>query len=115
MKICDTEGVAAAVATVRILVVVDQEPFRDAVRAVVERLDGFDIVAEAHSGEEAVEAVEAIAPDLVFMDINMGGIDGIEATRRITAAHPEVLVVLMSTYELSDLPPGAQRSGRPPT
>ena len=97
--------------TVSVLVVDDQPPFRDAARAVVDRLKGFDIVAEAESGEEAVELVDRYHPDLVLMDINMGGIDGIEATRRITAGHTGALVVLMSTYELDDLPAGARTSG----
>ncbi len=96
---------------VRVLVVDDQLPFREAARAVVARLSGFDVVAEAESGEEAVDVVDAIHPQLVLMDINMGGIDGIEATSRITAANPETMVVLLSTYELADLPPRARTSG----
>lgn len=96
---------------VTVLVVDDQPPFRDAARAVVARLDGFHVVAEAESGEQAIEIVDAVQPQLVLMDINMGGIDGIEATSRITAAHPSTMVVLLSTYELSDLPPSARTSG----
>lgn len=96
---------------VTVLVVDDQPPFRDAARAVVTRLDGFHVVAEAESGEEAIEIVHAVQPQLVLMDINMGGIDGIEATARITASHPSTMVVLLSTYELSDLPPAARTSG----
>ncbi len=96
---------------VRVLVVDDQLPFREAARAVVARLSGFDVVAEAASGEEAVDVVDAIHPQLVLMDINMGGIDGIEATSRITTANPSTMVVLLSTYELADLPPRARTSG----
>lgn len=98
-------------AAVRVLVVDDQLPFRDAARAVVDRLRGFEVVAEAESGEEAVAAVARMLPDLVLMDINMGGIDGIEAATLITAAHPATMVVLLSTYELADLPPTARSSG----
>ena len=55
--------------------------------------------------------VEKLSPGLVLMDINMDGIDGIEATRRIKAAHPEVVVVLLSTYAEDDLPSGARTCG----
>lgn len=97
--------------TVNVLVVDDQQPFRDAARAVVERLKGFEIIAESESGEDAVVKVDELQPDIVLMDINMGGIDGIEATTRITSRHPSTMVVLLSTYELSDLPPTARTSG----
>ena len=93
------------------LVVDDQAPFRIAARSVVRATPGFEVHAEATSGEEAVRAVEASPPDLVLMDINMEGIGGIEATRRITAAHPKVKVVLLSTYEADDLPDDARRCG----
>ncbi len=93
------------------MVVDDQQPFRDAARAVVERLNGFEIIAEAESGEDAVVKVDELQPDIVLMDINMGGIDGIEATALITSRHPSTMVVLLSTYELSDLPPAARTSG----
>ncbi len=97
--------------TVNVMVVDDQQPFRDAARAVVERLNGFEIIAEAESGEDAVVKVDELQPDIVLMDINMGGIDGIEATALITSRHPSTMVVLLSTYELSDLPPAARTSG----
>jgi DNA-binding NarL/FixJ family response regulator len=107
----DTSDVVEPASGVTVLVVDDQPPFRDAARAVVNRLDGFHVVAEAESGEEAIEIVQTVHPQLVLMDINMGGIDGIEATARITSAHPSTMVVLLSTYELSDLPPSARTSG----
>ncbi len=50
-------------------------------------------------------------PDLVLMDINMGGISGIEAARLITDANPEVMVILVSTYPVDDLPDGVRTSG----
>ncbi|MEY2425531.1 MAG: two-component system, NarL family, invasion response regulator UvrY, partial [Actinomycetota bacterium] len=77
----------------------------------VERAKGFDLVAEAESGEDAVSQVDAIVPDLVLMDINMGGISGIQAAAQITAAHPEVTVFLLSTYNEEDLPPDVKSCG----
>lgn len=95
----------------RVLIVDDQDPFRDAARAVIERAKDFEVVAEAASGEEAIDKVNADQPDLVLMDINMTGISGIDATKAITAAHPSVTVFLLSTYSLSDLPPDANECG----
>jgi DNA-binding NarL/FixJ family response regulator len=98
-------------AAVSVLIVDDQMPFRSAARMVVGATRGFEVAGEASSGEEAVEKVEALSPQLVLMDINMPGIGGIEATRRITTAHPEVKVVLLSTYDADDLPADARTCG----
>ncbi|MDP8937081.1 MAG: response regulator transcription factor [Actinomycetota bacterium] len=98
-------------AAVSVLIVDDQAPFRRAAAAVVKVTGGFDVVGEAASGEEAVELVAELAPQLVLMDINMGGINGIEAARRITGACPDVVVVLLSTYQSDDLPADAATSG----
>jgi DNA-binding NarL/FixJ family response regulator len=94
-----------------LLVVDDQAPFRFAAKAVLRRLDGFELTGEAGSGAEAIALVEELRPDLVLMDINMPGMNGIEAARQIVAAHPEVVVVLCSTYDVADLPPDVAASG----
>lgn len=96
---------------VSVMIVDDQAPFRAAARAVVSRIDGFELVAEVASGEEAVAMAGEVTPQLVLMDINMGELDGIEATRRIVEAHPDVRVILVSTYGLDDLPATARTSG----
>jgi two-component system, NarL family, invasion response regulator UvrY len=96
---------------VPVLIVDDQAFFRSAARAVLAVTPGFAAVGEACSGEEAVDRVEALAPELVLMDIHLPGISGIEATRRIRAAHPGVAVVLLSTYKAEDLPAGARDCG----
>ena len=96
---------------VPVLIVDDQAPFRRAARAVVTATPGFEVVGEAESGEEAVELVDTLSPGLVLMDINLPGINGIEATRRITAAHPRAVVMLLSTYQVGDLPADAGDSG----
>jgi two-component system, NarL family, invasion response regulator UvrY len=90
--------------SVAVLIVDDQAPFRRAARAVVSATPGFEVVGEAESGEEAVRMADALEPGLVLMDINLPGINGIEATRRITTAHPHAVVVLLSTYQAADLP-----------
>jgi DNA-binding NarL/FixJ family response regulator len=96
---------------VPVLIVDDQRPFRLAAAAVLRRSVGFELVGEAENGEQALEQVVALHPALVLMDINMPGISGIEATRRIVAAAPQTVVFLCSTYQLSDLPGDAQTSG----
>ena len=100
---------------VQVLVVDDQAPFRDAARAVIARVPGFELVAEATSGEEAVDLVDKVRPGVVLMDINMGVMDGLEATKLITTAHPETMVILVSTYTEADMPPTARRAAQPPT
>jgi DNA-binding NarL/FixJ family response regulator len=97
---------------VRVLVVDDQPAFRDAARAVLERVsEAFALVGEAESGEEAILQVAQLSPDLVLMDINMGGISGIEAARAIKAEHAGVMIVLLSTYQVDDLPSDVSTSG----
>jgi two-component system, NarL family, invasion response regulator UvrY len=98
-------------AGVSVLIVDDQLPFRVAARSVVRATPGFDVAGEAGSGEEAVEQAHALAPALVLMDINMAGMGGIEATRRITAALPTTRVILLSTYDADDLPGDARSCG----
>jgi DNA-binding NarL/FixJ family response regulator len=98
-------------APVPVLIVDDQPPFRRAAATVVKVTPGFDVVGEAESGEAAVDLADSLRPGLVLMDINMGGISGIEATRQITAAHPDIVVVLLSTYQVDDLPADAATSG----
>ena len=97
-------------APVTVLLVDDQESFRVAARAVLARLENF-VVAEAESGERAIELVDDRHVDLVLMDINMGPLDGIEASRLIAVRRPSTMVVLMSTYPLEDLPAGARTCG----
>jgi len=87
------------VAEVRVLIVDDQELFRQAIAAVVAETDGFVVVGSTASGEEALCAVRRLRPSLVLMDVNLPGIDGIEATRRLRAAADAPVVFLLSTYE----------------
>ena len=98
-------------APVSVVVVDDQAPFRLAARTVLRRTDGFELTGESSSGEEAVEVVKELHPALVLMDINMPGMNGIEATRRIVADDPDVVIILCSTYEIGDLPTDAATSG----
>ena len=105
------QDVTPAEQVVSVLIVDDQAPFRTSARTVVGFTDGFEVVGEAETGEAAVEQVEALKPKLVLMDINMPGMGGIAATRKITTEHPDVRVVLLSTYDADDLPADARTCG----
>jgi DNA-binding NarL/FixJ family response regulator len=87
---------------VRVLVVDDQEPFRRAMEAVVEETEGFVVVGSAATGEESLTAAAALRPQLVLMDVNLPGIDGIEASRRLTSQPDGPVVVLLSTYDADE-------------
>ncbi|MFC4782930.1 response regulator [Nocardioides sp. MAHUQ-72] len=94
----------------RVLLVDDQDLVRQGLRLILE-LAGLEVVAEARDGAEAVAAVTEHAPDVVLMDLRMPGLDGIEATRRITASdhHPRVLA--LTTFDVDEHVVEALRAG----
>jgi DNA-binding NarL/FixJ family response regulator len=97
--------------SVKVLIVDDQAAFRAAAREVVTATIGFEVVGEASSGEESIEAVQELQPDLVLMDINLPGIDGIEASVRIRSAHRGTAVLLLSTYDREEFGPRMRAAG----
>jgi DNA-binding NarL/FixJ family response regulator len=97
---------------VRVMIVDDQAPFRMAARLVVESTDGFDVIGEAESGEDSIDLAKEVDPDLVLMDVNLPGINGLEATRSILdGADHRVVILLLSTYEESEFGPRIAESG----
>jgi DNA-binding NarL/FixJ family response regulator len=93
------------------LIVDDQAPFRSAMKAVLHRTEEFELVGEAANGVEAIALADELNPALVLMDINMPEMNGIEATRQLVSNHPDVVVILCSTYDAADLPPEVATSG----
>jgi DNA-binding NarL/FixJ family response regulator len=81
----------------RVLVVDDQAPFLAVLHELVSATLGLEVIAEARSGEKAIEAVSDTEPDVIVMDVWMPGIGGCAAAREIKAGWPSILVVLVST------------------
>lgn len=96
---------------VRVLIVDDQAPFRTAAALVVDATDGFELVGAVETAEESMAAVETLAPDLVLMDVNLPGMDGITATRRLRMAGAASSVLLMSSRQAEYYADVAAESG----
>jgi DNA-binding NarL/FixJ family response regulator len=88
--------------TIRVLVVDDQAIVRDGLVTVLSLVDDLQVVGEAEDGAAAVTAVAALTPDVVLMDLRMPVLDGAAATGRITAEHPGVAVLVLTTYADDD-------------
>jgi DNA-binding NarL/FixJ family response regulator len=96
----DPEGLAPpAEDRVTVLTVDDQDYFRDVMCEVVGATNGFTVIAQAASGEEALAVAERLSPSLVIIDKRMPGIGGIEACRLLTERHPEIVVLVVSVED----------------
>ncbi|GAA3854125.1 response regulator [Streptomyces sp. NPDC003631] len=97
--------------TVRVVLADDQELIRTALRMVMADIEDMDVVGEAATGVEAVALTGELAPDVVVMDIRMPEMDGMEATRRITAGSTDTRIVVLTTFDDDDHVYGALRAG----
>jgi DNA-binding NarL/FixJ family response regulator len=84
---------------IRLLLVDDQALFREGLRTLLSVHPDIEVVGEAGNGEDAIQLVEKLHPALVLMDMQMPVLDGVAATRRLKTAHPEVRVIVLTTFD----------------
>jgi DNA-binding NarL/FixJ family response regulator len=96
---------------IRVVVADDQAVVRSALAALVASDDGIEVVGHAANGQEAVALTARYQPDVVLMDVRMPVMDGIEATRRISAQVPGTAVLVLTTYDLDEYVFNAIRAG----
>src|SRR5882762_9558005 len=96
---------------IRVLLADNHPIVRAGIRSALEKIAGVEVVGEASDGREAVELVQEVKPQLVFMDITMPILNGLEATERISRAAPHVRVIILSRHENEEYFWGALKRG----
>ena len=96
---------------IRVLICDDQDVVREGLRAILSTVPHIEVTGMACDGAEAVEAVEKSPPDVVLMDLNMPGVNGIQATRKINEKFPTVHVLALTTYDADEWIFDAIRAG----
>jgi PAS domain S-box-containing protein len=96
---------------VRVLIVDDHPMVRQGLRAIVDQFDRIQVVGEAGNGQEAVRLTQTLVPDVVIMDVNMPTIDGVEATRQITACYSHVVVIGLSVHNSPQVAEAMKQAG----
>jgi DNA-binding NarL/FixJ family response regulator len=104
-------GVQTVTRVARILIADDQTLFRSGLARLLEEDPRIEIVGLAADGQDAVEKAAALEPDLVLMDLKMPNLDGVEATAKILAAHPEIKILILTTFDADSFVLQALRAG----
>ena len=101
----------ALVAAARVLVVDDQNLFRSGLVRLLEADSRVQVVGQAVDGLDAIKKVASLKPDVILMDVKMPNLDGIEATRRVLAEHPQIKILILTTFETDSYVLQALRAG----
>jgi DNA-binding NarL/FixJ family response regulator len=96
---------------INLLIVDDLDHVRQGLRTILELAEGMVVVGEACNGLEAIQQVDRLRPDVVLMDLAMPQMDGLEATERIKAQHPEIGVVMISIHDNEEKQEQATKAG----
>src|SRR5260221_5415667 len=97
--------------TLRVLIADDHPIFRNGMRALLASVPDVEVAGEATSGDEAIAQAAALQPDLILMDLQMPGVGGIEATRRILLASPHIRILVVTMFEDDHSVFAAMRAG----
>src|SRR4051812_46331186 len=97
--------------SIRVLIADDHPVFRDGLRVLLDSLPDAEVVGEAASGEEAVKLAISVQPDVILMDLQMPGMNGIEATRTILRSAPHIGVLVVTMFQDDDSVFAAMRAG----
>jgi DNA-binding NarL/FixJ family response regulator len=96
---------------IRILIAEDSTPFRQGLRSLLRSVDEVEVVGEASSGHQTIELANQLQPDVILMDLQMPGTNGIEATRQIINASPHISILMLTMFEDDDSVFAAVRAG----
>ena len=96
---------------IRVVLADDQPLVRTGLRMILSAVDDIEVVGEAADGAEAISACAELSPDVVLMDVRMPGVDGIDATRAVTASESPPKVLVLTTFDLDDVVYDALRAG----
>ncbi|MDH3354730.1 MAG: response regulator [Chromatiales bacterium] len=96
---------------IKVLLVDDHELVRIGISRLLENADGIEVVAEADSGETAIEQVKKSNPDVILMDVSMPGIGGLEATRRLSQTNPLIPIVIVTVHSEEPFPNSLLKAG----
>jgi DNA-binding NarL/FixJ family response regulator len=99
------------VSPIRLLIADDHRLFRQGLRQICETVGGFQVVGEAENGQQAVELAHDLRPDVVLMDVNMPGFDGVQATDAIVRDNPSTRVIILTMYRQDSLVFSAIKAG----